>query len=200
MATKREWLVEQNLATPGRGRFSREANAALDKAISEGIVFDDNTPAKIPSPRITATDSTVKVRVVGGGPVPIPRESYNPKDVRAWAKGKGIPVGERGRIDHSIVAQYLADSKVIPSPRPPAKEYVSGDTGKFVPNVLPSTYPWDTKFKYTDESGKTFIVGSRNACRCGVSLSECRCGNPHTLIGGRSNHVPVIPILPKGKG
>lgn len=41
MATKREYLIDLNLAKPGRGRFSREALDALAKAESEGVVFDD---------------------------------------------------------------------------------------------------------------------------------------------------------------
>ena len=37
MPTKREWLIEKGLASPGRGRFSREALAAL---ADSGIEFD----------------------------------------------------------------------------------------------------------------------------------------------------------------
>jgi len=29
-------------------------------------------------------------------------------DIRAWAKGQGIPVSERGRIPASVVQQYEA--------------------------------------------------------------------------------------------
>ncbi len=41
MATKREYLIDLNLAKPGRGRFSRAALDALAKAESEGVVFDE---------------------------------------------------------------------------------------------------------------------------------------------------------------
>lgn len=41
MPTKREYLVSKGLAKPGRGRFSREAVAALERARQDGTVFDD---------------------------------------------------------------------------------------------------------------------------------------------------------------
>lgn len=45
MPTKREYLVSKNLARPGRGRFSREAVAALERARQEGVIFDDEDGA-----------------------------------------------------------------------------------------------------------------------------------------------------------
>lgn len=47
MQTKREYLISKGLAQPGRGRFSREGNAAIEKAISEGVKFKDATPAPV---------------------------------------------------------------------------------------------------------------------------------------------------------
>jgi hypothetical protein len=41
--TKREYLVERNLAKPGRGRFSREALAILANAEAEGVVFSETS-------------------------------------------------------------------------------------------------------------------------------------------------------------
>lgn len=43
MATKREWLVSQGLAKPGRGRFSKAAVDALAAAEASGTVFDEPT-------------------------------------------------------------------------------------------------------------------------------------------------------------
>lgn len=37
----RDWLVKQGLAKRGKGRMSRVAKEALEKAISEGMVFSD---------------------------------------------------------------------------------------------------------------------------------------------------------------
>lgn len=41
MPTRREYLVSKNLAEPGRGRFSREAVAELERARQSGIIFSD---------------------------------------------------------------------------------------------------------------------------------------------------------------
>ena len=42
MQTRREWLAAQGLAKPGaRGKFSREAQAALSKALAGGMEFSD---------------------------------------------------------------------------------------------------------------------------------------------------------------
>lgn len=45
MTTKREYLVTQGLAQPGRGRFSKAAVEALDAATASGVVFDDGVAA-----------------------------------------------------------------------------------------------------------------------------------------------------------
>ena len=41
MQTKREWLVSQGLAKPGRGKFSNAAKEALAKAEASGVKFSD---------------------------------------------------------------------------------------------------------------------------------------------------------------
>lgn len=50
MQTKREWLVTQGLAKPGRGKFSNAAKAALAKAEEEGMTFSDGAA---PAPKAT---------------------------------------------------------------------------------------------------------------------------------------------------
>lgn len=65
MPTKREYAISLGLAKDGRGRLSREAHAAIEKAISEGMTFDD-------APVVTR--STVKA----DKPVK-PREKREPK-------------------------------------------------------------------------------------------------------------------------
>jgi hypothetical protein len=42
MPTKREYLVSKKLAQPGRGRFSREAVAELERARQSGVTFSDD--------------------------------------------------------------------------------------------------------------------------------------------------------------
>lgn len=41
MATRREYLIDLDLAKPGRGKFSKDAHEALAKAREAGTVFDD---------------------------------------------------------------------------------------------------------------------------------------------------------------
>lgn len=41
MQTRREYAISLGLAKPTRGRMSREANAAIDKAIAKGMQFSD---------------------------------------------------------------------------------------------------------------------------------------------------------------
>lgn len=44
MTTKREYAVSLGLAKEGRGKLSRDAHAAIDKAEAEGTVFTDPVP------------------------------------------------------------------------------------------------------------------------------------------------------------
>jgi hypothetical protein len=44
MTTRREYAISLGLATPGRGRMSREAHAAIEEAEAEGKVFSDPKP------------------------------------------------------------------------------------------------------------------------------------------------------------
>jgi hypothetical protein len=46
MQTEREWLVERDLAKPGRGKFSNAAKEALAKARAEGVEFKSTGPTK----------------------------------------------------------------------------------------------------------------------------------------------------------
>lgn len=50
MTTAREYLVERDLAKPGRGKFSKVAHAALEKALAEGVKFSDYPKAGKPAP------------------------------------------------------------------------------------------------------------------------------------------------------
>lgn len=56
--TKREWLVQKGLAKDGRGRFSADAKAALQKAINDGVKFAE--------PDKTAKTATVKTKDENG--------------------------------------------------------------------------------------------------------------------------------------
>ena len=67
MATKREWLISQGLAKPGRGRLSKVAHDALEKAISEGVEFDEFAaePEYVPAPIIPWKKTRSAKKIVG---------------------------------------------------------------------------------------------------------------------------------------
>lgn len=56
MTTRREYAISLGLAQPGRGRLSRDANAACDKAEAEGMVFESSTPVSTrPNPKVVTS-------------------------------------------------------------------------------------------------------------------------------------------------
>jgi hypothetical protein len=106
MATKREYLITLGLAKEGRGKFSNDALAALAKAVAEGVVFDEPVKAvtpKAPKPAATEGEKPAKVAVIQSAPLP----QVEPKEVRAWAKANGHEVGEKGRLNHTVVRAFL---------------------------------------------------------------------------------------------
>lgn len=67
---RKEYAVSLGLATAGRGRLSREALDAIEKARSEGVVFDDDGPgpvvtAKPAKTRSKPTTATVSTGMIG---------------------------------------------------------------------------------------------------------------------------------------
>jgi hypothetical protein len=64
MQTKREYAASLGLAVAGaRGRLSREAHAAIDKAISEGMTFADPVIiAKPPKPNTPKPEKQVRIK------------------------------------------------------------------------------------------------------------------------------------------
>lgn len=50
MQTRREYLVEKGLAKEGRGKFSTEAKAELDRARAAGIKFSDEVVETVTKP------------------------------------------------------------------------------------------------------------------------------------------------------
>lgn len=58
MQTKRQYAISLGLATEGRGRLSREAHAAIDAAIAQGMKFADPVINKsAPSPVVKSVKS-----------------------------------------------------------------------------------------------------------------------------------------------
>jgi len=75
---KREWLVSQGLAQPGRGRFSREALAAL---ADSGITFD-TSPAQSDTIEFKQEPEAPPATVSMAPPInvpPIERDEYTRK-------------------------------------------------------------------------------------------------------------------------
>ena len=87
-ATERAYLASLNppLAIENaRGRFSREAKAALAEARENGITFGE------PGEKSSTKSS---------------ERSSNVNDIRLWAKQNGLEVGVRGRIPLDIIRAY----------------------------------------------------------------------------------------------
>ena len=80
MTTKREYAISLGLAQPGRGRLSREAHAAIDKALAEGMTFDDASPkpvvAKTPKTPKPARQNPGRVVVGNDTNIPVIVERY----------------------------------------------------------------------------------------------------------------------------
>ena len=113
---RRDWLVSQGLATPGRGRLSAAAHAAIDKAVSEGMRFSDMPSGNANE---TVTSKSVKVGAAADeqyyGPTPEPR--YN----GGWTieyKGKTVEFSGRNCCGNCKVSldYHFCDSPTAVSP------------------------------------------------------------------------------------
>jgi len=111
--------------TPARGRFSNAATAALAAARADGFLFlgdegNENNPApEVKAPRAAATPKAP----AAPKPAPAPAApqvvlpTVNPKEVRAWAKANGHEVGDRGRLNQTVVSAFLASGGKPVGPR-----------------------------------------------------------------------------------
>lgn len=54
---------------------------------------------------------------------PLAAQEYDPAEVRAWARAKGIEVSPRGRIKRSVLSQYLLEKTPVSSPETPDEEH-----------------------------------------------------------------------------
>ncbi len=167
MVTKREWLVTQGLAKPGRGKFSTAAHAALSRAASEGMTFDDDTAPVKP---------VVKIKTVG--PVMRDFKDLSPKAVRAWGienpdlLPNGITVSPAGRINVAVYEAYVANVDKPKTRAEDAEHDLFGETPR-------PRFDESISFK-GEKDGKTVIIDGRQICSavtggCGYSLWHCRC-------------------------
>lgn len=72
--------------------LSRKNAAALKKAFAPFVAHARKAPAGNHRPATRRTKS----------------KRQQAQGIRAWAKGQGIPVNERGRIPATVIAQYRA--------------------------------------------------------------------------------------------
>ncbi|AZU97261.1 Lsr2-like DNA bridging protein [Streptomyces phage Jada] len=172
--TEREYLISLKLAKPGRGRYSREARAALDKAKADGMVFDktaaeiakeerQNKPKRV---RSTAPKAVKEARPS--------QDAYDAKAVRSWGEQTGaIEKGKRGKLPTALINAYLAANKTA------KKVTVRRSVGKAekVRDVAVGfTYarrgPKDPSFI----SEPLVAVQSCGSCSKGVSYCKCSSG------------------------
>lgn len=109
----REWLCTQiddttglPLARPGKGRFSRAAQAAVAAAYASGMTFTDDDPKPEKAPREKKVKAEIAPRVKA------PERDFDYNHVRKWAAENGIAVGERGRVKAEILVKYDAANPV----------------------------------------------------------------------------------------
>jgi hypothetical protein len=73
--------------------LSKTSAAALDEVLAPYLANARRVRTKPPAPRRPAAKSSVPA---------------GPREVRAWAKNKGIEVSDRGRISADVMHQYQA--------------------------------------------------------------------------------------------
>lgn len=165
MVTKREWLVERGLAKAGaRGRFSREANAALAKAISEGIVFDE------PVVKPVSENKEKKVRAAKKPVAKAPSsELYDAKEVRRWAEANGkVEKGKRGRLPTEVIQEFLSSGEAAPK-----KKRVVQVRDK----VREQSVAWTFAKRRENEDPRVFsepLVAVTNCGECRDTIAYCK--------------------------
>lgn len=98
---KREYLISLGLAKPGKGRFSAAGKAAIEKAIAEGMVFDEPEARPV-------SDKPRKPKVAKVVEKAPDKGLYDAKAVRAWGVSKGLmEAGKRGRVPAPVIKAYL---------------------------------------------------------------------------------------------
>lgn len=159
--TRRAYAASLGLAKEGaRGRMSADAHAAIAKAEAEGKVFSD-------------TNATPR-KVVATAPK---AGQFDAKTVRAWAASKGLSVNARGRLSAEVLAAYKADNPEVKPEAPGTHVKVIGKDVR--PHAAPTR---SSRTEYIAWFGnKRIVLSEREACKCGYSLSHCRCGSPIVL-------------------
>lgn len=176
MTTKRAYLVNLGLAKEGRGKFSNAAIVALDEAIAKGVVFDEPVkPEPKAKPVSLAKPAAPKPTPPKVAVITAPKVDVDPKAVRAWAKQNGHEVGDRGRINASVITAYVAAGG---APRVPTARRVP--TPADMPKVRTEKVAWGF-FRRNKGDGRHIseplvAVESCAGCKKGISFCACSTG------------------------
>jgi len=169
----RAWARDNGIAVGDRGRFAPSLLAAY--AAQDASLFT----VKAPVVKVAKAPKAVEVKVQ---PV---QAQVNAKDVRAWAKGNGHEVAERGRVHASVIAAYLAAGGRPATPSAPRPTAV----------VLPKVRAANSGF--TTVGG---ILIRQDTCgHCAASVSRCACTEGPRARGflERENGGPLLLTLDK---
>ena len=169
-STEREYLA--SLTPPlakenSRGRFSREAKAALVEARANGVTFgseDDSLGDRLPP-----------VAKAAGGP--------SPSAIREWAKENGYQVPSRGRIPSDIIAAYTGNP-LTPKSQPPGQLANPVPVQKRIRKAV-------TLYGLTKEG---YRVGYSVCHRCTQSMVYCTCKDgvkPPSIIVQTLDQLPA---------
>lgn len=177
LMTPREYLMTQNLAKPGKGKFSNEGNAALAKARAAGMKFLEPTPK--------SSEPKVKVAKIEKA-VPV-KHNVDPAAVRKWAVANHIEVSARGRLHSEIIQKYVDAHADNPDEMVERKEGSVSDLRQEAPRRY-----MNDKFVAKDVDGSKITKTFRDCCyRCQWSLGWCQCEQgPATF-----SHVDVVTPL-----
>jgi len=149
-----------------RGRFSREAKAALVEARSNGVTFgsEDDSQGNSLAPAASAA----------GG--------HSPSQVREWARKNGYDVPSRGRISADVMAAYTGNP-LTPKVR----------AGQFAEQPPPQIKLRKaiTLYGLTEEG---YRVGYSHCRRCVQSMVYCDCKDgpkPPSIVVKTLDPIPV---------
>ena len=130
-----------------RGRFSREAQAALVEARANGVTFGSEDDSQGNS----------------GPPVAKAAGGHSPSVVREWARANGYDVPSRGRISADVMAAYTGNPLTPKAP--------TGQVANPVP-VQVKLRKAITLYGLTEEG---YRVGYSHCRRCVQSMVYCAC-------------------------
>jgi hypothetical protein len=166
---KREYLISLGLAKAGKGRFSAAAKAAIEKAISEGMVFDEPVAKPVSDkPRVAKAPKVAKEKAPS-------KDLYDAKAVRAWGVSKGLmESGKRGRVPAEVIKAYLDEFGTRAESVVPVKRVVKS-RAKVREVTVGYTYARRGK------NDKPFIseplVAVSNCGGCAKGVAYCGCSN-----------------------